>query len=254
MSRKENILASGSEGNCVFVDTGKIKFLIDVGMNIKYISSKLAEIDVNLGDIDYIFITHGHSDHIASLDKIIKDYNPMIFIDEKCMNEIGCLENYSNINLDSEFKIDGFEMTSFRTSHDAKGSRGYIFKYDDESLVYITDTGYINHKYFSRLENHTKYIFESNHDIEMLMHGSYPPWLKARVRSDEGHLSNQQAGFYLSKFIGDNTKKVILAHISKENNTHELAVETVLNSLKENGIDFNNIITAKQNERVDILA
>jgi phosphoribosyl 1,2-cyclic phosphodiesterase len=252
MQRKASIIASGSEGNCVYINTGNHELLIDVGMNIKYISSKLEELNTSLDNIDYIFITHGHSDHIASLDKIIKNYNPMIFIDEKCMNEIKILENYNNINLDDSFKFDDFEMTSYRTSHDAKGSRGYIFNLGDESIVYTTDTGYINHKHFKKLENHTYYIFESNHDIEMLMHGSYPPWLKARVRSDEGHLSNQQAGFYLSKIIGDNTKEVILAHLSKENNTHELAIETVLNTLKENNIEFNNIITAKQNERVDI--
>ena len=252
MSRKASILASGSEGNCVYINTGKHELLIDVGMNIKYINSKLEELNTSLDNIEYIFITHSHSDHIASLDKIIKNYNPMIFIDSKCMNEIKCLEDYNNINLDDNFTFDDFEMTSFRTSHDAKGSRGYIFKLDGESIVYVTDTGYINHKHFKKLENHTYYIFESNHDIEMLMHGSYPPWLKARVRSDEGHLSNQQAGFYLSKIIGDNTKKVVLAHISKENNKHELAIETVLNTLKENDIEFNNIITAKQNERVDV--
>lgn len=252
MQRKASIIASGSEGNCVYINTGNHELLIDVGMNIKYINSKLEELNTSLDNIDYIFITHGHSDHIASLDKIIKSYNPMIFIDEKCMAEIKCLEDYNNINLDDSFKFDDFEMTSYRTSHDAKGSRGYIFNLGDESIVYTTDTGYINHKHFKKLENHTYYIFESNHDIEMLMHGSYPPWLKARVRSDEGHLSNQQAGFYLSKIIGDNTKKVILAHLSKENNTHELAIETVLNTLKENDIEFNNIITAKQNERVDI--
>jgi len=252
MQRKASIIASGSEGNCVYINTGNHELLIDVGMNIKYINSKLEELNTSLDNIDYIFITHGHSDHIASLDKIIKKYNPMIFIDEKCMNEIKCLEDYDNINLDDSFKFDDFEMTSYRTSHDAKGSRGYIFNLGDESIVYTTDTGYINHKHFKKLENHTYYIFESNHDIEMLMHGSYPPWLKARVRSDEGHLSNQQAGFYLSKIIGDNTKEVILAHLSKENNTHELAIETVLKTLKENDIEFNNIITAKQNERVDI--
>ena len=252
MSRKASILASGSEGNCVYINTGKHELLIDVGMNIKYINSKLEELNTSLDNIEYIFITHSHSDHIASLDKIIKNYNPMIYIDSKCMNEIKCLEDYNNINLDDNFTFDDFEMTSFRTSHDAKGSRGYIFKLDGESIVYVTDTGYINHKHFKKLENHTYYIFESNHDIEMLMHGSYPPWLKARVRSDEGHLSNQQAGFYLSKIIGDNTKKVVLAHISKENNKNELAIETVLNTLKENDIEFNNIITAKQNERVDV--
>ena len=85
----------------------------------------------------------------------------------------------------------------------------------------------------------------------MLMHGRYPSWLKARIRNDEGHLSNNQCAFYLSKFIGPNTKEVVLAHISKENNTPEIALDTLKSSLVENNIDFNNIIVAKQRERTD---
>ena len=119
-------------------------------------------------------------------------------------------------------------------------------------MVYITDTGYINRKNQDKLRNKEAYIFESNHNTEMLMHGKYPMWLKKRVLSDEGHLSNEQSSYYLSHLIGDKTKKIVLAHLSEENNTPEIALETLKDALKEEGIKFNNIECAKQQDRLEI--
>lgn len=247
-----SVLASGSEGNCTFIQTATKKILIDIGMNNKYIVSKLAELNVSPADIDYVFITHTHADHTGAMKVFFKSNTPMVFLDERMLPELEFLSNYPNLCFDKgPLNFDTLTVEIIKTSHDAPGSRGYIFKENNESAVYITDTGYINHKLFDRLSNHSIYIFESNHDVEMLMHGKYPAWLKARVRGDEGHLSNQQSAFYLSKFIGPKTKEVILAHISKENNDPELAIDTLKEALKENNIEFNNIVVAKQRERVD---
>lgn len=247
-----SVLASGSEGNCTYVQTKNKKILIDLGMNNKYITEKLAELNVLPSEIDYVFITHTHEDHTGAMRVFFKKNTPYIFLDEQMLPILDYLSDYPKLVFDDgPLNFDGLTVESFRTSHDAPGSRGYIFKEDDESFVYVTDTGYINQKLFSKLTNHSIYVFESNHDIEMLMHGRYPAWLKARVRGDEGHLSNQQSSFYLSKFIGPNTKEVILAHLSKENNDPELAMTTLKETLKENDIEFNNIICAKQRERVE---
>lgn len=247
-----SVLASGSEGNCTFIQTKNKKMLIDIGMNYKYITTKLAELNVTPSEIDYVFITHTHADHTGAMKVFFKNNSPMVFLDEKMMGELEFLEDYPNLTFDKgPFNFDTFTVEPFKTSHDAPGARGYIFREDGKSAVYVTDTGYINHKLFDKLTNHSLYIFESNHDVEMLMHGRYPAWLKARVRGDEGHLSNQQSSFYLSKFIGPDTKEVVLAHLSKENNDPDLAVSTLKESLKENGVDFDNIIVAKQRERVD---
>lgn len=249
-----SVLASGSEGNCTYIQTKNKKMLIDIGMNYKYITTKLAELNVLPSEIDYIFITHTHADHTGAMKVFFKNNTPMVFLDEKMLPELEFLSDYPNLIFDKgPFNFDTFTVEPFRTSHDAPGSRGYIFKEDDKSAVYVTDTGYINHKLFDKLANHSLYIFESNHDVEMLMHGRYPAWLKARVRGDEGHLSNQQSSFYLSKFIGPDTKEVVLAHLSKENNDPELAVSTLKETLKENDIQFENIIVAKQRERVDCI-
>lgn len=249
-----SVLASGSEGNCTFIQTKNKKMLIDIGMNYKYITTKLAELNVKPSEIDYVFVTHTHADHTGAMKVFFKNNTPLVFLDEKMMSELEFLNDYPNLIFDKgPLNFDTFSVEIFKTSHDAPGSRGYIFKEDGKSAVYVTDTGYINHKLFDTLTNHSIYIFESNHDVEMLMHGRYPAWLKKRVRSDEGHLSNQQSAFYLSKFIGPNTKEVVLAHISKENNDPELALATLRESLKENGVDFDNIIVAKQKERVDCI-
>lgn len=247
-----SVLASGSEGNCTFIQTKNKKILIDLGMNNKYITSKLAEIDVLPSEIDYVFITHTHADHTGAMKTFFKNNTPFVFLDEKMLPELEFLNDYPNLCFDnSTLNFDGLTVEILKTSHDAPGSRAYIFREDDSSVVYITDTGYINQKYFDKLTNLSLYIFESNHDVEMLMHGKYPSWLKARIRNDEGHLSNNQCAFYLSKFIGPNTKEVVLAHISKENNTPEIALDTLKSSLSENNINFNNIIVAKQGERTD---
>lgn len=247
-----SVLASGSEGNCTFIKTKNKKILIDLGMNNKYITSKLAEINVLPSEIDYVFITHTHADHTGAMKTFFKNNKPFVFLDEKMLPEIDFMNDYPNLCFDnSTLNFDGLSVEILKTSHDAPGSRAYIFREDDSSVVYITDTGYINQKYFDKLTNLSLYIFESNHDVEMLMHGKYPSWLKARIRNDEGHLSNNQCAFYLSKFIGPNTKEVVLAHISKENNTPEIALDTLKSSLSENNIDFNNIIVAKQRERTD---
>ena len=251
---KVSLLASGSKGNCCFVETKNNSFLIDAGMNCAYIDKELNTIGKTGKDIDSVFITHTHTDHINGLKVFVKKYNPIIYVSEKMYQELKNIvwsDNY--VIIDKELIIDDLKITAIKTSHDADDSMGYIFEENGHSLVYITDTGYINERYFDLLFNKKMYIMESNHDVEMLMHGSYPSWLKKRIRGDEGHLSNNQCGFYLSKLIGPNTKEIALAHLSKENNSPELAMKTVHEELTENGVDFQNIIIAKQKERTDLI-
>ncbi len=247
-----SVLASGSEGNCTLIQTKYKKILIDLGMNNKYIVSQLSELNILPSQIDCVLITHTHSDHTGAMKTFFKKNTPMICLDPKMMSELDFLENYSFLCFDeTPIYLGDAVIESFKTSHDAPGSRGYIIREGESSFVYVTDTGYINYKLFDKLSNHSLYVFESNHDIELLMHGKYPAWLRSRISSDVGHLSNGQAGFYLSRLIGPKTKEVVLAHLSKENNDPDIALETVKESLKENHVDFHNIVIAKQRERTD---
>lgn len=247
-----NVLASGSKGNSTLIKTEKLNILIDAGMNLKYIKEKLSELDTKMEDIDYIFLTHTHKDHIGALNTIIKHYKPTICMGKKMFMDLDYLENYKDIIiLVDDLTLEDINIELIKTSHDASESLGYVFTSNNSSLVYITDTGYIHNKYFKKLYNKNMYILESNHDVEMLMHGKYPPWLKTRVYSDKGHLSNNASSFYLSKLIGDKTNYVVLAHLSHENNTEELAVNTLKSTLNEYNVEFNKIFVAKQNEKTE---
>ena len=249
-----SVLASGSKGNSTLITTDRVKILIDAGKNQKYLETALNQINLSLKDIDYILITHTHADHTSALKTIIKSHKPTIVLTELMYQDLDYLKNYENILLLTDnLELEDLVIENIKTSHDTSDSRGYIVTQGNSSVVQITDTGYLNQKYFKKLQNKTIYIFESNHNIEMLMHGRYPKWLKARVSSDVGHLSNESSAFYLTKLIGENTKEIILAHLSEENNTPELALETLNNEYAENNIKFNNIVVAKQEERTDLI-
>lgn len=247
-----SVLSSGSKGNTTFIQTNNTKILIDAGNTSKYILEKLNEINVDPTTIDAILITHTHIDHIKGLPVLLKKINPCVYITQKMLKELEYLENYSIINTD-KIKIKDLDIDVIKTSHDTEDSVGYIVNNDDKSIVYITDTGYINQKYFNILSNRNVYIMESNHDIEMLNNSKYPFALRQRILSDKGHLSNYDSAKYISKFIGSKTKYVLLAHLSEENNTEELALETLDKRLKKEKISIDNIIIAKQNQATDLI-
>lgn len=245
-----SVLASGSEGNSTYVETPDVKILIDLGMNTKYIKERLEELGVDTSDIDYIIMTHTHSDHTGALKTFTKKNNPKIVLTEKMLEELDFLKDYEDLCIQDEgFTVGSTKIEPFKVSHDAVDARGYLIEDDNSSMVYMTDTGYLNQKYFEKLYDKNVYIIEANHDVEMLINGSYPKWLKSRILSDEGHLSNNATGFYLSKLIGPHTKKVYLAHLSKENNTPEEALRTVKKTLKEYEVEFDNFEVASQRAR-----
>ncbi len=248
------VLASGSKGNSTYIETNNHHILIDMGKNKKYIVDSLKSINVDPKSIDIILISHLHSDHISALETFIKTYKAKIYMPKEMFDSYESIQGYENINTYSnEIDIDDINIYAIKSSHDAVASRNFIIEEGNNSVVLITDTGYIRSKYFNLLKNRNVYLLESNHDVEMLTHGPYPDWLKRRVLSDEGHLSNQAAGFYLSKLIGENTKEVYLMHLSEVNNTAELALKTVKDTLKEYNIKFKNIKVAGQYEPSEVI-
>lgn len=249
-----SVLASGSKGNVTFVKTNSANLLIDLGPTCSYIEKKLQELNVDPNSITAVLITHTHSDHIKGLKVFIKKYNPTIFLTEKMLDDLKQSFNVDNyVIINGDFNIDRTHIKVIKTSHDASDSNAYIIEDEDNSVVYMTDTGFINHKYFDVLKNRSVYIMESNHDIELLLKGRYPYQLRRRVLSDRGHLSNIDSANYLSKFIGDNTKEVILAHLSEENNTKELALNTLLQVLEENNVKVDKIEIAEQSEKTELI-
>jgi len=246
------VLSSGSKGNTTFVETENTKILIDCGNTCKYICEKLESINIKPEEIDGILITHTHVDHINGLKVFLHKYNTKVYLTEKMQPELQFVENYYLIN-EHNFTINDIQVDIIKTSHDASDSHGFILTNNNKSAVYITDTGYINIKYHEKLKNKNLYIFESNHDIEMLNNSKYPFHLRKRILSDKGHLSNYDSAKYLADFIGDNTRYILLAHLSEENNTYELAYETLLDRLNICNKHVDNIIIAEQNQETELI-
>ena len=244
------VLASGSKANSCYIETAQTKILIDIGLNCINTEKKLQEINISPDEIDGIFITHVHKDHIYGLRIFNKKHKAKAYLTETMYKELNeQLTNYEFI--DNVTRIKDMTITAIKTSHDAEDSNGYIIENNNESIVYITDTGYINIKNHKLLKNKTMYILESNHDVEMLMNNpNYPYHLKQRILGDKGHLSNKDSSYYLKKFIGVNTKHIILAHLSEHNNTDELAQKTLKKTINIDDID---IIIAHQEEKTELI-
>ena len=247
---KIKVLASGSKGNCSLIETASARFLIDIGITYQRLKKELEKMNLNLDDIDALLLTHAHNDHTSGLKVLLKHTTFKIYANKDIIKELTVDIDKERIELyNSIMHLNSTELTIFKTSHDAKGSVGFLIIDDGSSLVYITDTGYLNRKYFKLLTNRNIYYIESNHDEKMLMDGPYPYYLKQRILSDEGHLSNETTSKYLKKLVGDSTKYIILAHLSEHNNKEELAYTTTRVALQDRS-DIK-ILVAKQTEALE---
>lgn len=242
------ILASGSKGNSTLIETDKAKILIDLGINFAQVKKRLTCINLIPEEIDAIVITHTHSDHIKGLASFVKKTSVPVYTVEQNVLELNKYVEMSNINIiNGSFNIGDLNINIFNLSHDVPVI-GLLIKNAVTELVYMTDTGYINKRYFELLKGKDIYIVESNYDEEMLLNGPYPQILKQRVIGDSGHLSNSYIGKFLTKVINNNTKYIFLAHISENNNTPALAYETVSDLIVDTGFDLENLFVANQHE------
>ena len=225
---KLKTIASGSKGNCSIVLCDETKLIIDMGISFLTLKKTLEENSLSFNDFSGILITHCHKDHTKGLATLINKTKLEVYIPEGMYESLKEFVPYPKCKfIEDKFNINDVEIELIHTSHDAPSSVGYIIRHNNRSLVYVTDTGYINRKYLEKMKNHNCYLIESNHDEVMLMDGPYPRFLKERVISDSGHLSNRTTSKYLKKIIGPNTKTIILAHLSETNNTPDKALEAI---------------------------
>ena len=225
------VLASGSSGNCYVVTENGTSVIIDAGISMKKIREGVEKALLKLSDISGILVTHEHSDHISGLPMLIKHYDIPIYTTNQIAIEINRkgICDKARINIiepNKSFIIGNLSIKAFNTPHDSADSVGYVFG-QDKRLGFATDTGCVTENMRNALKGVSVALIEANHDVEMLKNGSYPAFLKRRILSDTGHLSNEKSG-ELALFLESNgTKKIILGHLSKDNNTPEKAKKSV---------------------------
>ncbi|EFI84007.1 ribonuclease Z [Listeria grayi] len=232
-----SILASGSSGNATLVETGDQKILVDCGLSGKKIEGLFEQVGRKMSDLDAILVTHEHVDHIKGLGVIARKYKLPVFANQKTWQAMDSM--IGEVNSDQKFHFDmetvksfgSLQVESFGVSHDAIEPMFYIFHSGDKKFVMITDTGYVSDRMKGHIKGADAYLFESNHDIEMLRMGRYPWNVKRRILGDEGHVSNEDAGIAISEVITDKTKRIYLGHLSKDNNMKDLARMSVSQTL-----------------------
>lgn len=250
-------LFSGSKGNSIFVGTKSEGILIDVGRSCKQLERALFINNIDVCSIKAIFLTHEHTDHISGVRVFASKYSIKVFASKgtiDAINKKGILNGkfpYDFID-DNGQMIGNILINSFKTPHDGIDSVGYIVTLEDgKKIVIATDIGYISDTVKNSIKGADTVVIESNHDVRMLESGSYPYYLKKRILSDIGHLSNESCASILPFLIENGSKNFILAHLSQENNVPELALETSVCKLKSLGmkekLDFNIFVAPVEN-------
>ena len=235
-------VASGSEGNCLLVHHGETYLLIDAGISARRITAALAQLGLTADDVSAILLTHGHTDHIAGLGTWCKHHATPLYASAGAAAQIcekfGAAQyRMHTVRPGEAFPVGSLTVTAFPTSHDAWGSLDYRLESAEGSIGVLTDTGYVTDEAFDILTGVDLLVLESNHDVEWLRSGPYPYYLKERILGAYGHLSNDDAARFAVEMARRGTKEIVLAHLSRENNTPQRALDTVQRSLSAAGCD-----------------
>lgn len=240
------VMASGSKGNAIFVETDGKRFLVDAGISASRIKNSLASVGVAPTELDGLLLTHEHRDHAAGLSVLVKRYRLRVFARRKTL--LGLREELPDevcTVIDDGFTLGGVRVKAFSAMHDAADPVGFTLT-GSEKIAVATDLGFVTNSVQTAIEGADALIIEANHDVASLKSGSYPWRLKQRILSNRGHLSNSDAAWAVAR-MKKTPKEVILAHLSEENNRPELARTAVETVLKRQGIALS-LSVASQNE------
>ena len=222
-------LASGSSGNCILVSHGATHLLVDAGISCRRIKTALAQLDLTVGDLSAILITHEHSDHISGLTTLFKQFHLPVWCSEgtgrQLVYRIAFIGEVLNTFQPGEvLTIGSLTVTPFSTLHDAADSVGYTFWDGEHKAALVTDLGVVTSVVEQAVCGCDFLLVEANHDPDRLAQGPYPYYLKQRILGEHGHLSNAACAALAARC---GAKTVVLAHLSAENNTPSLALEAV---------------------------
>jgi len=237
-------LSSGSSGNCYYLGNEFHGILIDAGISAGSIRKFLKSVGISINTVMGVLVTHNHMDHIRGLEVLTRKTNIPLFTSEKVCESILAPPLPQKINgdcirkipLQQKFHLAGFDIEAFPVCHDAPETIGFHISGWGKKMTIVTDLGHICETASPYIKAANILIIESNYDEDMLENGSYPPYLKARIRSNNGHLGNQQTSDFLADAFHDNLSHICLAHLSKNNNTPEKAMQTLQLKFKEKGI------------------
>ena len=236
---------SGSSGNCYYLGTATDALLIDIGVGIRTLKKHCRDYGVSLSTVKRVLITHDHADHIKSVGSFSYDYQVPVYATEKVHNGINhnyCVtrkvsdEKRMVLEIGETVQLGDFTVRPFAVPHDATENVGYEILVEGMTFVILTDVGSVTDDVKQAISKADYLVIEANHDVEMLENGPYPAYLKKRILSDSGHLSNDLCGRVLAENMSEHLKHVWLCHLSEENNHPELARKTVETILRSYGI------------------
>ena len=232
-------LSSGSKGNCIYIASDTTEILVDFGMSYAYVQDALQKIGTDVKNISGVVVTHEHADHVCGLLrasqeglKVYAHARTTLAINAKC----GRIQTENLPFYDGGFAIGDITVLPFRVPHDAVYPLAYSFIEGGDKISVATDIGHPTEGIINNLKTSRILLLEANHDREMLLGGDYPDRLKKRIDGANGHLSNETAAEILKKVISPKTKQIVLGHLSENNNTPELAFQTIVDSLSREGI------------------
>lgn len=247
-----SVLASGSSGNACYVESDNARILIDAGLSARRIEQRLEHVGVPPSSLDALIITHEHSDHIKGAGPLARRYDLPLYINQKTLESgrknLGKLPRPKIIQTGRTLTIKGLNVETFTKCHDAADPLGIVLSLNGVRVGVATDLGKSTRLVEDRLKGCQALIIEFNHDTVMLEQGSYPLYLKRRIKGRDGHLSNEQAGDLLKAVCHDNLKQVVLAHLSEKNNHPEKAYQEAAEVLEKNGLLETRILISRQDE------
>ncbi|MFC5528430.1 MBL fold metallo-hydrolase [Cohnella yongneupensis] len=234
------VLASGSKGNAVWISNGEVSILIDVGLPKSKIEKIMLERDIDPSKIDGIFISHEHQDHVMGISLADK-YKIPVYASEGTLKEIGRLDTGNIMRAGGFHGFDALRssymlVSAFGVHHDAMEPFGYTITTKDKKATVLMDTGHVDEAMIQAMQYSDIYVFECNHDVDMLQDGDYDARTKSRILSDNGHLSNDAAAEALAKLVTGKGEHIWLTHMSANNNLPALAEGTVKRALRAKGL------------------
>lgn len=251
------VLASGSKGNAIYIETQNAKVLFDAGISIKKIKERLIKHNISFNNLDAIFISHEHTDHTKYIVPILEKTNAKLFINQLSFEHLTAIDKSKLVNKDvifidkeRKYSVNNVIIIPIELSHDSKNILGFLIKAEKHNIGIVTDTGIVPERYLGLLRKMNILFLESNHDIDMLLNSNRPWHLKQRILSPRGHLSNDDCANILAKIINPETKCIILSHLSEECNDPAIAYDSAFQVLA--GTDIK-LLVASEHQEISIL-